>query len=213
MKNKSWIQIAVFLLFIILIPLGSYYYLKRGYDYRKEAIQQMKDIGPLPSIDFKTIDGRNIVKDSLKGRMIIVNVISLKDEELAEEFGETMSKLYDQFEETGRLVMMAFGEDPEHDGAVALRQFAQKFALADKPLMYWIAADSNGLAQPAEQLYLPENGQPRLSYFALCDTSQVVRNHYTVMEEAAIREMVAHTAMFLPPKPRKRVMFKRETEK
>ncbi len=213
MKNKSWIQIAVFLLFIVLIPLGSYYYLKRGYDYRKEAMEKMKDIGPLPAMDFTTIDGRKVVKDSLLGRMVIANVIPLQDKELAAEFGQTMRRLYDQFEETGRLVMLIFGADPAYDGEKALRQFAQQHELYDKPFLYWIAADSNGLEQAAEQLYLPENGQPQLSYFALCDTTQMVRNHYSISTEDAIKEMVTHTAMFLPLKPRKRVMFKRETEK
>lgn len=211
MKNKSWIQIIVFLLFIVLIPLGSYYYLKRGYDYRKSALEKMQDYGPLPEMDFTTVDGRRIVEDSLKGKMVIANVISLEDEALAGQFGQTMEKLYDQFEETSRLVLLAFGADPQYDGKEPLKAFAEQHDLLNKPFMYWIPADSSGMEQVIERLYLPEN--KGRAHFALCDTSLTVQNHYLLKDEAAVKEMVTHTAMFLPQKQRRKVKFKRETEK
>ncbi len=213
MKNKSWIQIIVFLFFIVAIPLGSYYYLKKGYDYRKEALQQMKNLGNLPEIDFTTVDGRVIVKDSLQGKMIIANAISLKEERLSDEFGQIMAKLYDQFVETNRLVMLSFGKDAQYDGQEALSEFAQKYGLDQKIRMYWIPADSSGTDQIMSKLYFPESELPGNPFFALCDTNQVVQNHYSIKNEEDIRAMVTHTAMFLPLKPRKRVEFRRETEK
>lgn len=213
MKNKSWVQIVGFLLFIVVIPLGSYYYLKKGYDYRKEAMKNMQNFGPLPEMDFTTIDGRRVVADSLQGRMVIASAISLQHEDQAKQFGELMVKLYDQFEETNRLVLMAFGTDPRHDADGPLATFASEYNLNDKPLMYWIPADSSGMSAVIDQLYFPAETAEGYPYFALCDTSLTVQNHYDIKDDMAIREMVTHTAMFLPLKPRKRVMFKRETEK
>lgn len=213
MKDKSWIQIVGFLFFIVIIPLGSYYYLKRGYDYRKDAMKKMQNLGPLPTMDFTTVDGRKVVADSLQGRMVIASAFSLKNEAEAEQFAELISKLYDQFEETGRLVLLSFGIDPQYDQASAISSFATKYGLANKPLMYWIPADSSGMDKVIDHLYFPSSSSDSYPYFALSDTSQTVQNHYSIEDMDAIREMVTHTAMFLPLKPRKRVVFKRETEK
>jgi hypothetical protein len=64
-----------------------------------------------------------------------------------------------------------------------------------------------------EGLYFPQSESEGYPYFALCDTSLIVQQHYPLDDMKAIREMVTYTAMFLPLKPRKRVVFKRETEK
>ncbi len=213
MKNKSWIQIVGFLLFIVIIPLGSYYYLKRGYDYRKKAMENMQNLGPLPNMDFTTIDGRKVVADSLQGRMVIASAMSLARKDEAKEFGELMVKLSDQFEETGRLVLLSFGTNPQSDDQAALKAFAQQYDLLNKPLVYWIPADSSGMDRVVDQLYFPESNNEGYPYFALCDTSQIVQKHYPINDMEAIREMVTYTAMFLPLKPRKKVVFKRETEK
>lgn len=79
--------------------------------------------------------------------------------------------------------------------------------------MYWIPADSSGMDKVIDHLYFPSSSSDSYPYFALSDTSQTVQNHYSIEDMDAIREMVTHTAMFLPLKPRKRVVFKRETEK
>jgi hypothetical protein len=213
MKNKSWIQIAVFLFFIVIIPLGSYYYLKRGYDYRKEALESMQDLGPLPESVFTTVDGRTILADSLQGHLVIANAFSLQYADQSRQFGELMVKLNDQFEETGRLVLLSFGTNPEYDVPEAIRAFAKEYDLLNKPRVYWIPADSSGMGQVIDQLYFPETDAEGYPFFALCDTSRIVQNHYSIDDMAAIREMVTFTAMFLPQKPRKKVVFEREIEK
>jgi hypothetical protein len=67
--------------------------------------------------------------------------------------------------------------------------------------------------QVIDQLYFPEKTSEGYPFFALCDTSLIVQNHYAINDMDAIREMVTHTAMFLPQKPRRKVVFERETEK
>lgn len=213
MQKKKPIQAIVLLAFIVIIPLGSWYYLRMGYDYRKEALNQMKDHGQFPNLSVETVDGKANVADSLAGKMVIAHLLNTKNEKLSAQYGKTLKKLHDQFKNTGRFAIVSLGVNPNTDNKERLSAFAKQYELYDQPHYYIIAADSNGVQPIANQLYFPELDLENANYFALADTSMMVKNHYTVLEEESIRELVTHAAMFMPRNPKRKIIFKRETEK
>lgn len=213
MKGKNPIQAILLLAFLVLVPLGSWYYLRMGYDYRKEALDQMRDLGPFPVLNANTVDGKLNVVDSLEGKMVIAHVLSTANEDLTSKYGKAVKELHEQFKFTNRLAIVTLGADPTVDTPERLSKFAQQYELEKQPHYYLIAPDSNGVESIAKQLYFPELDLKNSIYFALADTSKTVKNHYVITDEESVRELVVHTAMFMPKSPRRRVIFKRETEK
>ncbi len=51
-------------LFLIILPLGSWYYLKQGYGYRKLALSEMVEVGDLKGISLKSFDNKELSLDS-----------------------------------------------------------------------------------------------------------------------------------------------------
>lgn len=213
MGKKNPIQVVLLLAFIVIIPLGSWYYLKRGYDYRKEAMEELKDYGKLPTLAYSTVDGKENVVDSLSGKMVIAHLLNTENEDLTTQFGKTLKKLHEQFKNTGRLAIVTLGVDPTKDDSKSLEAFAKAYDLWDQPHYYLIAPDSTGISAQAKQLYLPESDFSNSPYFVLADSSSMVKNHYQVTDEASVQELVMHSAMFMPRKPKRKIIFKRETEK
>lgn len=213
MKGKKPIQVIVLLAFLIVIPLGSWYYLQMGFDYRKEALDQLEDHGPLPAFDFNTVDGKINVADSLEGKMVLAHLLNTQNQELTRQYGDMINRLTNQFKNTSRLAVVSLGVDPQKDDQEALMKFAEEYGLKGMPHYYLISPDSSGITDVAEQLYFPELDYNNSVYFALADTSKTVKNHYKITNEQSVRDMITHTAMFLPRQPRRKIIFKRETEK
>jgi hypothetical protein len=86
---SKFIQISGLLLLLVVLPLVSWYYLNRGYDYQLQARSELKDLGAW------SVDSSGIDTVGYTGIFTIVNQDSFRDSLLR----QTLNKLIEQFGE------------------------------------------------------------------------------------------------------------------
>lgn len=210
-------SIAGVILILVVFPLGALYYMNMGLKWRKERLGELKTYSRLSEAQLHAaydtlatlfLDDQNI---------IITSFINPDNKELAGRYGENLRKLHAQFDARGDVffVMHLYGDSTTR--AAFLPGFIRQYELEDTAqcLFFWQREEeAAAMAREAYQLERADgeswNDSP---YFALVD-SATVRHYYDVRQPQAIKRLVEHIAILIPPsKEREDLVFKRETEK
>ena len=209
-------QIAGLLLLLVVLPGGSWFYLRNGLDYRIEALEELEDIGKVPSTIsiYTQADENPIDGDYLKGKVTVAGYIPEGATE-RNRMIEVLSKLHEQFDERDDVVFLSYVKaDSTADlksRAVALNLVdGQQWRLAELP------ASETLEFYFKENYHFPDVTLPLLEsipYVALVDTSLMVRHFYNCMENKDMGRLVEHIALILPRKPEKDIIFQPEKEK
>lgn len=200
-SRKIFTTIALSM-FLVGLPLGSYIYLKKGYEYQKEAMRdlrkdnQMNLPAPLTlqdgSTEAKTGDDYYLIGLLPKGSQL-------------EAYSAVLLRLHEQFDLPDNLLIWTVFEG---DTAEPFQQFQRIAALPQdtSQLMYWTASSSD-FATFVEDLQLQPDEKSRLDegLIVLVDDSLYVRRAFPFIDEQAMQHLVERTAILLPerskPKP------------
>ena len=187
-KKKNFLLISAFLfLMLVGLPMGSWYYLDKGADFR---IAQIKDMKPKGDFSFSAISGiTEIQKDSLVGKTVLASV----NDGVSTEVDKHVNTLLEQFGGRTDFKVIQFkiaGEDNE--------RFGEKEDVKHLWEAHQINVKDCGLFTEVEK-----------PYWALIDDNGKVRNYYAQNE---FEKMVVQTAMILPIEKRKKIDIKRDKE-
>ena len=72
-KITNKIQLAILVLFIIFMPLGSWYYLQSGFNYHGDLMSELKDYGKVPEFALKTQDNDTLTNLDLDGKFAVAS--------------------------------------------------------------------------------------------------------------------------------------------
>ncbi len=198
---KKIIQFSALGLMLVVLPLGSLIYLRKGYFERYDALQMLKDYGKVPIFELRQQDGSPFTNANLKGRYAVIGKIESFDE--ANPVIEQSKKLFKQFGDSKEMALCTYVADFD---SIKIHDFMEKVAFQDTVSRWYFLHGDDAITsilanQPSEIL-------------ALVDTASVVRNFYKVSDNQSIGEMAKHIAMFVAPlKRRAELEFKREKEK
>ncbi len=198
---KRIIQFTALGLMLVVLPLGSLMYLRKGYFERYDALQRLKDYGQVPTFTLQQQDGSAFTNANLKGRYAVIGKIDTFDE--ANLVIEQSKKLFKQFGDSKEIALCTYVADFD---SMKINAFMEKITLQDTVSRWYFLHGDDGITsilanQPKEML-------------ALVDTASVVRSFYEVVDNQSIGEMAKHIAMFVAPlKRRAELEFKREKEK
>lgn len=213
--TRNIIQYLAIFLILVVLPAGSWFYLRSGLDYRIKAMESLKDYGKIPSFEWHTLSGEPLGHQDLHGKLVLAQFVSLGNEELKTAFGRQLGKLHEQFDERPDLLFLTFLTDA--DTSAAWQSFASAHELNDPSQVYFLATDPAVLDLVAREGFrlplTPEQSLAESPYFVFADTSLTMRHYYDVHNDADIRQLVAHIAMLLPQIKERELIFKRETEK
>lgn len=187
-KKNNFLLVSAFLFMMLVgLPMGSWYYLSKGADFR---IAQIEDMKPKSDFSFSAISGiTEIQKDSLMGKTILASV----NDEVSTEVEKQVNALLDQFGERTDFKVIQFKKAEKGN-----ERFGEK-------------ADMNHLWE-AHQANVTNCGlstEVVKPYWALIDDNGKVRNYYSQNE---FEKMVVQTAMILPIEKRKKIDLKRDKE-
>jgi len=110
MKEKRPFQTILLMLLLVVLPLGSWLYLKKGFNYQIEAIAELKQYGQLPNFFSKDVLGRAISSDNIKGKLVLLNFFS--DTPQSKERLETLFSLHEQFDDALGVAFINIGMRP-----------------------------------------------------------------------------------------------------
>jgi hypothetical protein len=198
---------------LIVFPAVSWYYLNSGLQYRRAAMEELDDYGTFPNAPWTLADGSAISPAFLHGKMILANVLPVEDQELYQQFGRTIQKLHDQFDERNELAFLALVPGDSAQVYERAEAFRNAFELSDNAQIFFLTVGKEKLGDIRSRILQPQEGVNEDALFLLADTSATIRRYYDVREEADIKRLVEHIALLLPLKKDRELIFRREAEK
>lgn len=190
---RKIINIAALLLLLVGFPLGSYLYMKQGFDYRKRAVEAQGDFGKMPNLNaLGNLYGD--LPDSLRGNMTVVGWLDQEQTESASVYGNTLDSLYQQFQDSPHLF---FTTITSGDSAyVADWLSSHNLPLAD-PMLSVLQTDKDGLRSTGRDFKLPTapGTEPLV---AMVDSSLTIRKYYDLSEREQTIGLVQLISLIIP---------------
>ncbi len=221
-KKNRILSILALILFIIVLPLGSWYYLNSGLNYYKKLMGELKDYGELPAFTLTNQNGQVFTKADLKGKVVIADFFFTHCPTICPKMTSQMKRLYEQFDDRADIVFLSHTVDPKRDSVSVLQAYMQAHEIPLDDQWYFLTGNQDSifaLARKGYQLPTDEgaagDGEDFLHspYFALLDTTLTIRNYYDGTDSTRVNRLVEHIAMLMPRDPKKEIKYKPEIEK
>ena len=198
-KKSKLLFAAAALLFLVVLPAISWYYLTLGRDWRRAVVAELSEYGSIPPLT-KT-DNRGLNYNFVENSVCVVYVAP--DSVLADNDGilvDVYSRLYSQFQAKENFKLIVIRPDRHPIGALL-----QKANTTNNPNWIeltpadtaWMSSVSNGLIQ-YNQKNATTPSLPAKGIVALSDTKGVIRKYYNIAEINQQKRLVEHIAILLP---------------
>ncbi len=199
-KKNSKFGLFIIAFVLLFLPVGSWYYLREGFSYRKDVLKEMKPIEALPEISFLDLEGVQYVADSFQNKISIFTFLDSKKNDVATL--NQISKVHEQFMEREDVRVFTFFS--ENDSSI-VSDFSKK-----RPKR-WIFASKN----EANNISALRSscGNTEDSRFILLDMVKKRYNNYDITKADEYKKLVAHIAVLLPLKKEAKPKLEREVEK
>lgn len=193
---------------LVGLPAISYFYLKTGYEYRKEAILTQGDFGKMPSL-VQLEEVRGELPETLRGAMTVVGWLDPTKPASAKQYGLMMDSVYQQFENSPNLYFTTIvkSDNPK----AAADAFAATYDLPDVDMINFLAADGRTFGQSAKDFQLPvlPGEEPVV---ALIDSSLTIVKHYDLGKREETIGLVQLISLIIPLPEKPDIIVKREKE-
>jgi hypothetical protein len=195
--RKIYIAAALFLI-LVGLPAVSWFYLRGGFNWRKQAIAELANYGKIrPAY---VIWPNNVREDLLDGNVVVVHIFG-ENPDLTEDNDHilgTCEKLVDQFGQNFYFRVALISQNPTAE----FRSRYQTIPSIERS--NWVFTGGLGswrtiILNAYESFCLAEGKKPDKEYYALADTSGTIRRFYNALDEGEVNRMVQHIAILLPP--------------
>lgn len=199
---RKYFVYAVLFLLLVVFPAVSYIYLKKGFDWRVEAQNELQDYGKIRPAYIIWQDGSK--EDQLKGKVCVVHFFGENP-----DLTPTNKKLIDLCEE----LVKQYGYKPESErndfrlalvaegGTAEFKSYVQTRPLSEMSNYVWTGGLGSwtSILKNGFDFYCSKNKvAPYPEYFALTDTSGVIRRFYNAEDSKEVDRMVEQIALLLP---------------
>lgn len=194
--RKVYIAAALFLI-LVGLPAVSWIYLREGFNWRKTAVAELGSYGKIRGAYIIWQDGTK--EDLLKSKVVVLHVFGENPDltDANKTIIDTGERLFNQFgkNEHFRLAMVA------QNGTAEFRSYAQTRPSADYATWVWtggVGSWNTIIANGHDMFCRAEGYSPIAEYYALADTSGVIRRYYNALDDKQVERMVQHVALLLP---------------
>lgn len=207
-KRMSLIQIAGLLLFLVILPAGSWYYLQSGYNHRKASLAELQQLGTVSAFELADQNGDTFYSEDMQKRVVIAGFLP-EEVESQTRWAERLHKLHEQFDERNDILFLLFADSASLNNPGA---FLLQNDLTDSLQWTLLVVDKSEMRTLAtEGFHLPDPDKP--GYLALVDTSRMVRRHYDPLDNQQMGRLIEHITIVMPKLADPDIVFKREKEK
>ena len=215
-KRNNIFQFLALGFLLIVLPWGSWYYLKKGFNYRLEALQELAEKGPLPIAGTIYSSGEPLTVDHLNGKVVVSSFYTLQEANKKEKIGKLQASLYKQFGKRADILLLNYIVGQEGMPNDNIAAFQETYSLSDTARILFISLPEEALKKHLLQGYqFSEEAVSNLKevpLFALTDIHQQIRHLYHFNEEEIIK-LIEHTAIVFPRAAEKDILLKRDREK
>ncbi len=200
-SRKHIVQTIALLLLLAVLPIGSWYYLREGYRYRKALLDDLQQLGQLPDVAVPNAQDSLVRLHDFRGKVVLLGMLKPEDEASF----KVLQRVGQQFEESGYVHILLMGED-----ASKAKQWQAQLAAVPNRASFTSLAMNTASAQILPDA-LPESMQWGMA--ALADTSLTIRRVYRLDQPEDQKRLVEHLATVIPPKRSPKPVVKRTVEK
>lgn len=188
---------AALTLILIVLPAVSWYYLRGGLKWRKDAVSELSVYGKIRPAFIIWQD--HTKEDLLKSKVVVVHNFGDHPDLTAanRKILDTAEKLHQQFGKNPYFRMGMISRS----GTAEFLSYKQTLPSIDYATWVWtggLDAWQTILQNGYEYYCIAEKTKPEPEYFALADTSGTIRRYYNAMDDKQIERMVQHIALLLP---------------
>ncbi|MGB3801372.1 MAG: hypothetical protein WA952_16260 [Lewinella sp.] len=203
-----------FIVVILLVgfPAVSFIYLKQGADYRRSALAEREDLGPMPDLSSLTAV-RGSLPNNLRGAMTVVGWLDPTKADGTRLYGQTLDSLFQQFKDSPNLYFttLVLAQNPEQ----AVDDFAADYNLPPDDMISFLQADERAFAETAEAFKLPlgQYDSPGIQpVVALVDSSLTVVKHYDLARRDQTIGLVQLISLIIPLPEKQEIILDRGKE-
>ncbi|MEZ5059530.1 MAG: hypothetical protein R2879_21055 [Saprospiraceae bacterium] len=190
LKRKIFITLVLFG-FLVILPVGSWFYLKKGADFRMAQLEELKTKATLDFDAFKANYGNALPNDSFTNRAILIG--KAENEDLEQLKGQ-LTNLEEQYAGSELINIVLFSTNE------TVRDWAKEGG--DFPKIYFVEENFNSslILNPIDQEV------PNDFSWALIDNKGAVRNYYSADD---FTDLIVQTAIILPTPKRAKIDLER----
>jgi len=201
---KKIIQYAALGLLLIVFPVGSYLWMKSGFNQQVKHLKNLEPKGEVPAFSFLTTTGDSLLPETVQGSPHAVHFFS--DDKLALELLHQISL---QFKDKD-VHVISYLPEANYDYTSILKKYDIE---VDRKKSNWhFVAPPEGMNQA--QLYnmyqLSEKDKDKL---LIVGKDLNIRNYYDINKNESDDLMIHHMALMLPRDKKKEIGFERDKEK
>jgi hypothetical protein len=193
MSRKFLVTIV---LILFLLPIGSWYYLQSGLDWRKEAQAIMSGSTVFPTFDYSNDTGMKFTPEVLDEHVTLVSFVPCSG---GEEQIKLIEDIYNQFADSKKANIILF--DSCQSNVNGFSHTSQK---------NWYQIPCSALPEICAQLSAEWT---KGTAFALVDRKHIIRSYYPAQSAEEKRLLVEHMALLLPRERQEKVELKRGDKK
>lgn len=186
LSMKKLITPLILILVLVIFPLGSWYYLKKGTEYRKELLNSLEDHGKLASFALPNFKGDTITDQDFSKAILVMS--KFENEAQIKETAPILNKLHWQFNDRNDVSFVSFIADDSLLQNVIMANISEEMLNDTKQVQFVI--DDSG--------YSDKFFQGFDNTISMADTSHLVRRFYKVSDEDEIKRCVEHIAILIP---------------
>ena len=184
----------------IVLPAGSWYYLNEGYNYRKAIISELaQDLGKVPSFQLTNQNNKVITDATMRGKVAIVNFLSLPPSETAEPIIQQLVKVQDQFDKRDDIIFLTFTKANAQEEVATY--FETLNVKRNNNQWHFLTGTDVALAQIEQKMSLPAAFQNNITGNAtmvIADSSTTIRYIYDFREKEAVKKLIHHIPNLMP---------------
>ncbi len=198
------IQYAALALLLIGFPVGSYLWMKSGFNEQVEHLKNLEPKGKVPAFSFLTTTGDSLLPETVQGSPHAVHFFS--DDKLTLELLHQISL---QFKDKD-VHVISYLPEANYDYASVLKKYNIE---VDRKKSNWhFVAIPEGMteAQLHDMYQLPPNDKDKL---LIVGKDLNVRGYYDTNKDEFENVVIHHMALMLPRDKKKEIGFERIKEK
>ena len=204
-KRKNLVQAAALLLLLVILPAGSWFYLRSGFQHRKAAIEELGRLGTVGAFEFADQYGNPFSTELMRNRVTIAGFLP-QDPAKQRQWASRLGEVHDQFDDRNDVCFVLFADSSTLPDPM---NFALENGLSDSLQWEILSADREELKGLASQAFFI----PDYQHIALVDTGLTVRRHYDILDNPQMGRLIEHITIVMPRLPDPDIILKREQEK
>lgn len=211
---NRYFRLLVISLFIVGFPLGSWYYLQQGFDYRLSIIEELKEpLGEIPNFSLVNQMGEKITNEDMYKNVVVANFLSLEHNPDLKEELRRLHKIQDQFDKKDDIYFYTF---VKADDLQTVQAHYNQLEIKEGKQWHFLTGEELTMKQFIESFPFPDEVKKSFkgnSTIAIVDTSGTIRQFYNMKKDKQYGKLVEHIAHLMPQAPPEEARMKRELEK